>query len=372
MNSLRLCRHAIQSALIYNCLIVCNLFIAQEHPAVTPRKIDIYKQEIKVPMEAAGDAGLQTFLITPSTAGKHPLVIMTHGTSSGKSPNQDIGPGSLQPEAIWFAKRGWSVFIVIRRGYGLSGGKMDRNVLNCSESGFESLASSDTADLQAVYDYASKRADIDIDRVIAVGVSTGGYAVISFGAHAPAGLKAVLNFSGGWHGPFGLCTKTALYSAFHVLGESSHIPTLWLYAKNDELFGPKFVQQIHEAYTSSGGIADLQVFKSSGDNGHYLFSESPELWGPAVERFLAEHQLPSVELDDTPKQPLIKLPPGFSEQAQKAFEKFQKLGPYKAFAVGPNGRWAYSSGKRTAKLADQDAVDTCGPTECVIIATDKR
>ena len=102
--------------------------------------MDLRRAEIKVPMAEAGDAGLQTVLILPSTPGKRPLVLMTHGSDYSKGKNQQMGPGLMQPQAIWFARRGWVVAIVTRRGYGASGGTMDKTHYGCDEAAFATIA----------------------------------------------------------------------------------------------------------------------------------------------------------------------------------------------------------------------------------------
>jgi len=150
-------------------------------------------------MAEAGEVGLQTVLILPTTPGKHPLVLMTHGSDYSKSKNKEMGPGLMQPEAVWFARRGWVVAIVTRRGYGSSGGKMDKTHYGCDENAFATIAEEDAADLMAAYDAVKNLPQVDGTSVIAIGNSAGGFAALAFGAHAPPALKAVINFSGGWH-----------------------------------------------------------------------------------------------------------------------------------------------------------------------------
>jgi pimeloyl-ACP methyl ester carboxylesterase len=344
--------------------------VAQQQASSTP--VVITRRELQIPMEEAGTAGLQAFLIMPSDAGKHPLVIMTHGTNIGSGSNHDMGPGSLQPQALWFARRGYAVAIVVRRGYGASGGKMDRGSIGCNEKDFIAVSEHNARDLHAALDFLAIQPRIDAEKVLVVGASTGGYAAVSFGAFAPPNVSAVINFSGGWHMLFfsGSCTKSGLAPAFKTLGSDTHIPELWIYAKNDHLFGPKYVASVHDAFVEGGGNAELVSVERRDGEGHYLFAESPQIWGPIVEEFLQKQKLPSIALYPDPTATKVKLPPGFSADAEEAFERFLKLGPYKAFAVGPAGAWSYSSGKKTAKLAIADALDRCGRRECVVIAKD--
>jgi dienelactone hydrolase len=353
---------------LWGIVLACST--AAQQTETQPAKLTINRYEIKIPMAAAGDAGLRSYLLLPSNSGKHPLVLMTHGTNYSNGKNREMGPGTLQPEALWFARRGWAVAIVVRRGYGDSGGEMDRKQYGCSEADFEHIAERDAADLQTAYDYFARLREIDAKRVIAVGASTGGFAAISFGVKANPPINAVINFSGGWHSLFfsGSCTKSGLVPAFQELGSESHVPMLWIYAKNDSLFGPKYVSQVHEAFTSGGGTAELIVVDRSGDDGHYLFSEGQQIWSPIVEKYLASQGLPSFAITPDPPDPVFALPTEYSGAAQDGFAVFLKLGPYKAFAVGPDGRWSYSVGKKTAKIAADEALDRCGDSRCVVIA----
>lgn len=339
-------------------------------PELQEGAITLKRAEIKVPMAEAGEVGLQTVLIYPSTPGRHPLVLMTHGSDYSNNRNQQMGPDMMQPQAIWFARRGWFVAIVARRGYGASGGTMDKTHYGCDEASFATIADENAADLTAVYEALRKFSQVDGATVIATGNSAGGYAALALGAHAPPGLKAVINFSGGWHSMFfsGSCTKSGLVPEFRSLGAGTHVPTLWLYAKNDSLFGPKYVAQVHEAFTSAGGKAELPTLGRSGDDGHYLFFESTEMWAPLVEDFLARHDLPWRDLDPDYGVKLEKLTPGYPGDMQDAFLKFQKLGPNKAFAIGPNGAWSYSVGLKTLKIAKDEALDRCGSRSCQIVA----
>jgi len=246
-----------------------------------------------------------------------------------------MGPGMMQPQAIWFARRGWVVAIVTRRGYGSSGGKMDKTHYGCDESAFATIADQNAHDLEAAYDTVKNLPQV-----------------------------------GGWHSMFfsGSCANKGLVPEFHNLGAATHVPTLWLYAKNDSLFGPKYVAQMHEAFTSAGGEAELPVIGKSGNDGHYMFSESVEVWAPLVEDFLAKHGLPWQDLDPEYGGKIIKLPDNYPGDIKNAFAKWQKMGPNKAFALGPNWEWAYSIGRKTLKIAKDEALDRCRNPKCEIIA----
>ena len=347
----------------------CQLLCGQS-PGDQRVPMTLKRAEITVPMPEAGEKGLQTVLILPSMAGKHPLILMTHGSDYSKGKNQQMGPGMMQPEAVWFARRGWIVAIVLRRGYGASGGKMDKSHYGCDERDFASMADENAADLTAVYEWVKKLPQVDGSKIVATGNSAGGFAALALGAHAPPALKAVINFSGGWHSLFfaGSCAKSGLIPELHNLGAATHIPTLWLYAKNDSLFAPKYVALMHDAFTAAGGVAEMPIIGKSGEDGHYLFSESVDIWGPLVEDFLQKNGLPWQDLDPENGGKIVKLPDSFPGDMKDGFLRWQKLGPDKAFAIGPNGEWSYSSGRKSLKIAEDEALDRCRNPRCKIVA----
>jgi len=75
---------------------------------------------------------------------------------------------------------------------------------------------------------------------------------MALAARRPPGLLAVINFAGGLRHK-GSCTyEPALISTFAGFGARSGVPTLWLYAQNDSLFGPSLVTMMHQAYVQAG------------------------------------------------------------------------------------------------------------------------
>lgn len=91
---------------------------------------------------------------------------------------------------------------------------MDKTHISCNKAAFAAIADENAADLNAVYDLVKKPPQVDAANVIATGNSAGGFATLALGAHAPPTLKAVINFSGGWHSLFfaGTCAKSGNWS----------------------------------------------------------------------------------------------------------------------------------------------------------------
>ena len=175
-----------------------------------------------------------------------------------------------------FAHRGWLAVSVMRRGFGRSEGPETRSG-GCDHQNFRDYFTYNADDLIAALEVVARRPDADPTRVLAIGVSAGGGSVVALATRKPAGLVGVVNVSGGLHlkhrngesCEFG----DSLTEAFGFFGRQSRVPTLWLYAENDKLFGVELVRRMHAAYVSNGGAAELKMFPPIPDDGHRLWNQ---------------------------------------------------------------------------------------------------
>jgi dienelactone hydrolase len=342
-----------------------------------------YKRHINIPMPEAGPAGLDGWLVVPHTAVKPPLLLLTDGSTH--SHLRELGPGNLLPEALWFVRRGWAVAIISRRGTGLSGGADPDEKLPkmpCSEATFEFLQGSYAQDLRAAYTYLATQPDVDATRTIAAGYVTAGSAAMWLTAAPdgpPVGLKAVINFSGGWSTLPDWMLKgnvhaipDAIVPSFAKLGAAAHVPMLWLYPKKGSVFGLKSALAAKDAFSAAGGVAEMDILQHSGDKDHYLFDENPAEWGPLVEQFLAKLGLPSTEIiPQAPLPDMKKLPSVFSDETKVAYLRYLEKGPNKAFAYSSRGAWGYASGKLTLDLAEHEALANCAGSDCKVIGSEQ-
>ena len=186
--------------------------------------------------------------------GKHPLALLTHGTSNDASVRAHVSPWTYIPQARWFAERGYVSLIIVRRGYGSSGGVLDGSHGGCNANGsFEETGEASADDLRNAAKYAQQNMpEVDATSVISAGVSTGGFAQVALTANPPPGLKVAISFAGG-RGGYGngtLCNESGFEAAVHAFGKRSRIPMLWIYAENDKWFRREFRAQV------SGGVPD--------------------------------------------------------------------------------------------------------------------
>jgi dienelactone hydrolase len=337
-----------------------------------------YKREsMRIPMPAAGDRGLEALLIKPDVPGRLPLALVNHGSPRNAADRLEMTPQGLERSAIEFVRRGFAVVLVMRRGFGASGGGFAENAGPCANSDFNKAAAASVADLRAVIAHLSKRPDIDASRIISVGVSAGGFASTALSAENPPGLVAAINFAGGRGSPRDdeVCSPDRLVDTFATFGKRSRVPMLWVYAENDRYFGPMISRRFHEAFTNEGGRAEFVMAPPFDRDGHALFGGNIPGWTPYVDAFLKKQNL---VLRDTPMPtpPRAKLAPPkqLSEAGRQSFERFLDSPPHRAFAVSPKGHFGWRAGRRSVEDASKSALERCAEhdTGCAIVVVDDK
>jgi dienelactone hydrolase len=285
-----------------------------------------------------------------------------------------MNPNRFHRQAIEFARRGFATLVVMRRGYGDSGGAFAESSGPCTSPDYLRSARTSAEDLRAAVEAMNTRGDVTTEGMIAVGQSAGGLASVALGANPPAGLVAVINFAGGRGSPAPnqVCTEERLVETFGVFGKTSRLPELWVYTQNDQYFGPELAKKFHAAFTASGGVADFIAAPAFGTDGHNLFSSGVSTWTPMVDRFLRAHNLGLRTLLAEPALPDVKPPPQLAQRNLDQFTTYLKDGNHKAFAISPNGAFGWRSGQRSIADAKSSALETCAKyaTNCAIYAVD--
>lgn len=309
-------------------------------------------------------SGIDVLKVEVNRPGKHPLALLTHGTANDPVERSHVTPWSYMPQAIWFARRGYVVLVIIRKGYGRSSGDPDLARGNCQTSLGGSFAESgeeSASDLRAAIKYADNLPEVDTGTIVSAGVSSGGFAQVALTVDPPLGLKAAISFAGGRGGDGSMhnCNESGILSAFHDFGMKSRVPMLWVYAENDHWFPPDLARRFDVAFREEGGIDDFVIVPPYSDEGHHFFADVTG-WSPIVEQFLKEKDLlPLPEL--LPEPPVANIPPprGLSNPGLAAFHNFLMYGPQKAFATNGRGGWGMAVGMFSQELADKRALDSC-------------
>ncbi|MGB7284897.1 MAG: CocE/NonD family hydrolase [Candidatus Acidiferrum sp.] len=341
---------------------------------------DLVENAFRIPAKDAGKKGLEAVMVRPNEPGPHPLAVVTHGAPREGSDRAGMSPWQMIPQAREFARRGWTTVVVMRRGYGDSGGRFQEDARACSNRpDFYDAGKESAKDLRESIAYLSTLPEVDPSRIISVGISAGGFATAALTADPPPGLVAAISFAGGRGSmrPDDVCHPEELIRAFRSYGEKSRVPMLWVYSENDHFFGPRIAQAFFEAFTQAGGKATFIRAAPFRRDGHGLFSLGGiPIWTGLVDDFLQAQNLtlrstllPLPQAPDLP--PPAELKPGSREE----FRDFLTLPAYKAFAVSSEGHYGYVFGRRSEKDAQKLAIQHCeenapGGDHCNLVPID--
>jgi dienelactone hydrolase len=338
------------------------------------------EKELWIPVPQSFPRGLDALEVYAETPGRHPVVVLTHGTSNDEQVRRHLTPWAQLSQALWFARRGYVAIVVIRRGYGRSGGEEDGKYKPCHGGGFEGAGENSADDLRGVIQFASGLPEVDAGTVISAGVSTGGFAQVALVAKPPPGLKAAISFAGGrgGDGHEHSCDLDGVVGAFGAFGKAAHkhgdVPMLWIYSENDHWFPPPFARKFEAAFTKGGGVEQFVLAPPDGDDGHHLYSHV-DAWSDIVEAFLKAHDLLPLgdQILPAPATPKTPPPAGLHEDGEKAWTQYLEGAPFKAFASDGLGAWGYVQAAFDQPIADTEATDHCKKQsrvkgECRVVA----
>jgi dienelactone hydrolase len=312
--------------------------------------------------------------------GKHPLVVLTHGKSADPLERARVTPWAQLQQALWFARRGYVALVVVRAGYGKSGGMEEGGDGGCGSGhgSFEEAGEASAMDLRSVMKFAQSLPEVDANTILSAGVSTGGFAQVALSADPPPNLKAAISFAGGngGDGHENNCNLPGVIDAFKSYGKSAHkygdLPMLWIYSENDHWFPPAMAQQFEAAYTKSGAVNQFVMAPPDGSDGHHLYTHV-SAWSDTVQAFLKAHNL--LPLGDqvlpAPEPPNVPMPAGLKDSDAEMWKHFLLAPPYKALVADENGKLWIGAAGFDQPLADDQARDRCkkgGGKKCTIVA----
>jgi dienelactone hydrolase len=349
------------NALLLVLALVCSGAHAQELLTALREEIVTVKKPGIVTLE------LETTFYRPPGDGPHPLVIINHGKAPGDSRFQQRARYALA--AREFVQRGYAVAIPMRQGFSKSTGSYISGGCNVGSNG-EVQAD----DVKQALDHFAQRPDIDAQRVVVLGQSHGGLTTLALGTLGLPNVIGLVNFAGGLRGESCPGWEQTLARDVGGYGKSTKAPSLWFYGDNDSYFPPRVWQDMHARYTAGGGKARLVAFGNFGADAHAMFGSRAGLpvWVPEVDTFFRQLGLPFEKkhnialidhdaplpastgfavVDDAAAVPHLK-----NDAARDAYRAFLAAPPPKAFALAPNGAWAWRSDGRAVMRA---AVERC-------------
>lgn len=157
----------------------------------------VWKQ-IQIPAEGTNSNGLETLIMWPETKGKHPLSLITHGTPRNHEEIPKRSAMLFFAQAMEFARRGFGVAVVMRKGFGHSGGGLSRYLNDsCTSPPYLLRTKQASDDLKKAISYLSSMPQFDTSKTIVIGVFTG-RALTAFPLEPKDSVVvAGINFAGG-------------------------------------------------------------------------------------------------------------------------------------------------------------------------------
>jgi dienelactone hydrolase len=333
----------------------------------------LIEESIRLPVSIPGTFGdsrveLAGLLIRPAGSGPFPLALINHGSPRVASARDRMTPAGMAPQAREFARRGWAAAVVMRRGYGATGGNWAEDYGGCTSPYYLEAGLASAKDMAGAIASLAQLPIIDKTRIISVGISAGGFGTVALSSLPVPGLVAAINFAGGRgsRGPNDVCSGPSLVRAMARYGEKSRVPQLWVYAENDLYFGPALAKEMHAAFTGAGGKAEFVRAAPFGEDGHGLFSAKgiPE-WSPMVDAFLRAQSLPTW----SPETLTLANLPFATDPMREAFRNYVAAAGEKAFAVSPSGVFGWRTTQDSTDEARRDALYYCQQSgaSCVIL-----
>jgi dienelactone hydrolase len=279
--------------------------LAQQDATSASSPEPLHPETASVPVPGAGllgsDVQMVTLVYKPAGPGPYPVLLFSHGRAADATRRAHLErPASPGQVRYWLA-RGVAVVAPIRPGYGATGGpdaeahsaRFDANGQCVSRPSFDSTANAAKRAVQATLAWLQAQPWADTRHVILEGQSVGGLATVATAAGQPPGVIGYINFAGGAggnpeHAPGHSCDPQQLTALYAQFGKSTVVPNLWIYAENDQYWGPTAPKAWHEAFASGGSPTRFIAAPPVADgDGHGLSRHAASLWSGYIDDFLA-------------------------------------------------------------------------------------
>jgi dienelactone hydrolase len=238
-------------------------------------------------------------LFLPKGPGPFPVIVYSHGRSGTAMERAHMHAAEGGGYVRYFVQKGFALVAPIRPGYGETGGedREDSGVRidvfgNCWGSPAFARSAAAAADaVLATLAWVREQPWADAHRIVLAGASMGGLASIATAARDPDGVVGYINFSGGTGGagsraPEHSCGAADMRDLMGRYGAATHVPGLWLYARNDLYWGAGWPRTWYQAYGDRERSEFVMTDAVPGPDGHQLLARGMRLWTGPVDRFL--------------------------------------------------------------------------------------
>lgn len=298
LNDVRALHAFFVTALVTLSCLHCGLAdaqpVAQQRPEV-----------ITLPLTIDGSVyQVVTHVYKPQGAGPFPLVIFSHGRAPLQADRDKLQSPVLVGHANYWLRKGVAVVAPVRPGYGETGGADRENSLarwngsTCtSDPDFTKVGRNASEVVALVHGWAIQQPWVRKDRILLEGQSVGGLTTVAASVLNLPGVIASVNFAGGAGGypavsPGKSCKPENLTKTYAGFGQLVKIPSLWLYAENDQFWGAEAPQRWHAAYSAGGSDTVLiQTGPLPDHDGHSLLAYGGKLWSVPLDAFVRKSGL---------------------------------------------------------------------------------
>ena len=264
----------------------------------TPTFAGLVEATIELPVEVSDVRGrtvrqpIKVVIYRDDQRAKSPFLILNHGRSSDATKRQAVRAAQYGANARYLVERGFTVFFLVRIGYGATGGPNVENSGPCDAKTYRPVYEAAASQTMTVIEHAKSLPYVDPNRGLVMGQSFGGTTAITLAAKNIPGVLTAVNFAGGGGGrpdthPEQPCGADRMAELFATYGATARVPTLWLYSENDKYWGPTLPRSWLETFTEHGGQGQFVQLPPYKSDGHPIFTGNPDTWKPAFEEFLA-------------------------------------------------------------------------------------
>lgn len=340
---------------------------------------DLNESVLQITVSSVEVAELEVTWFKPPGDGPFPTLFINHGKSVG-APKEQTRARYYTVARDW-VRRGYQVFLPMRRGFAASSGKyvsygcdMHRNALNQAR------------DIVDVARALRERGIIDSRPIILFGQSYGGLASVAAASFNQIPIALVVSFAGGLKSTSSTrpCDwEAGLVDAMRQLGQKNTVPMMWFYGENDSYFSPDLARRMHEAFTASGGKAQLTVYPAFKQDAHKMFGDTAgfPIWVKPVAdrmtdlgfsthvRFVTGTMPRPVASSHAAADDISAVP--VRSSGKTAYENFLTKWPPRAFAIGENGAWGWASGRDDAVESALGSCQKFSKEPCRLYAVDE-
>jgi dienelactone hydrolase len=281
-------------------LALVSCFAAFGSFAATPPSTPLSTQEDPIQVPIDDNAGhrwlMKGRICRPEGVDKPQLVVINHGVPPNTADLPRVFGARCDSEAVqWFVQRRYAVVIVVRLGYGATGGPWTEGFPDCGRADYYQSGMEIARQIDTIVNYAVSLPNVDPEDVIVVGQSAGGWGTLAYNSMPHPHVSAFINMAGGMGAHLHLktdqnCKSDQLIEVAGRFGQTSTTPMLWIYADNDTYFDRSLSMHMLSAFLGAGGQAQIYRPERFLREGHALFwaHGGSLVWGPAVAYYLAK------------------------------------------------------------------------------------